>query len=77
MVSCSRSCWPTGTNLNCGLQGLLGLQSIEEIEDLTDEDVATYLTRYGITELPTRSSAHLTQRERKNLLRGLVGAPFP
>lgn len=76
-MSLSHPCSVYLLSLNCDSQGLPGLRSVKEIEGLTDENVATYLIRYGIAELPTHSNARLTRKARENLLKDLVGAPFP
>lgn len=58
-------------------EGLPELESIHAINHLSEEDTVTYLTRYGVTELPARQTAHLTQIARMDLLRALVGALAP
>jgi hypothetical protein len=62
------------SELPCDQNNLPPLLSVDAIENLDGQDLAAYLTGYGIIPLPAGGGPHATNRLRKETLKRLVGA---
>jgi hypothetical protein len=62
------------SELTCDQHNLPPLASVNAIDNLNGQDLAAYLTGYGVVPLPAGANPHATNRLWKETLKGLVGA---